>query len=109
MSGIQSAISVHGTTSPALDAHVQQKLGHALEPLSGHVHGVDVHLQDVNGISKAPGMRCHVTVRIRGEDPVVVEEVDGDMYEAISKAGTRVKNLMSKRHEKRLERQHGKL
>jgi putative sigma-54 modulation protein len=102
-------IDVHGTTSPALDEQVQSKIGGALEPLGKLVQTVDVRLEDVNGASKAPGMRCHITVSLKGEDPLVIDEIDKDMYEAIAKAAARVKNVVSRKHEKRMEKLHGRL
>lgn len=101
------AIEVHGSTSPALEEHVHNKIGKALEPVAVRVQKVAVMLEDMNGLSKAPGMRCHVTVKCKGEEPLVIDEVDEDMYQAIAKAGNRIKNVVSKKHDKRLEKLHG--
>lgn len=108
MSSVTNApIEVHGSTSPALEEQVHNKIGKALEPLGPQVQKVSVTLKDMNGLSKAPGMSCHVTINIKGEPSLVIDEVDEDMYQAIAKAGNRIKNVVSKKHDKRLEKLHG--
>lgn len=101
-------VQVHGTTSPALNEHVQNQIGAALVPMEHVVDSVMVRLADVNGRSKGDNDKhCHVTVRIKREEPVIIEEANGDLYHAVSKAADRLKNVMARRHDKRMEKLHG--
>lgn len=101
-------ISVHGVTSPALVDHTQQRLTAALDQLADHVVNVQVKLEDLNGRSKGQDKRCQVVVKLKHDEPVVVDEVDDDMYLAISRAADRVKNVVGRKHQKKLDKLHGK-
>lgn len=101
-------IQVHGTRSEALVDHVSQQVSAALAPMESLVQNVLVRLSDENGRSKGnDDKRCHVTVFLKRTDPVVIDEANGDMYHAVSKAADRLKNVIAKRHDKRMEKLHG--
>lgn len=101
-------VQVHGTTSPALNEHVNQQIMGALAPMLSRVDNVQVKLEDVNGRSKGENdKRCLVTVRIKHQDPVVIDESNGDMYNAVKKAAVRLKNVLGKKHDKLMEKMHG--
>lgn len=102
-------ISVHGVTSPALIEHTNQRLTAALDQHADHVVSVTVKLEDLNGHSrKGNDKRCHVTVKLRKDEPIIVEEMDDDLYLAISRAADRVKNVAGRKHERKMDKLHGK-
>lgn len=100
-------VQVIGTTSPALVDHVNAQIGGAITALEDRTDTITVKLEDLNGTSKGHDKRCHVTVRLRKEEPIIVEEINDDMYNAISKAANRLKNVVNRKHDKRMEKLHG--
>jgi putative sigma-54 modulation protein len=101
-------IKVHGVTSPALIEHAEARISAALDQHEERVVSVNVKLEDINGRSKGQDKRCHVTVKFKREEPVIVDEVDDDMYAAVSNAADRVKNVVGRHHEKHMDKLHGK-
>lgn len=101
-------VLVHGTTSEALITHVNTQVAHAIAAMEPRIDGVSVKLEDVNGVRKGENdKRVLITVRIKKEEPVIIDESNGDMYNAITKAAHRLQNVLAKKHEKRLEKLHG--
>jgi ribosome-associated translation inhibitor RaiA len=47
-------------------------------------------------------------VKLRKDEPVIVEELDDDMYLAISRAADRVKQVIGRHHDRKLSKLHGK-
>lgn len=101
-------VQVHGTTSEALIEHVNTHIGASVAALESRIDGITVRLEDVNGAKKSENdKRCLVTVRIKKEEPVVIDEANGDMYNAVSKAAVRLKNVINRKHDRRMEKLHG--
>lgn len=101
-------VQVHGVTSPALVDHATQHFTAAVAPMAARVESVSIKLEDVNGRRKGEDDKhCHVTVRLKKEEPVVIDEANGDMYNAVSKAAVRLKNVLAKKHDKLTEKHHG--
>lgn len=96
-------ISIHSpgmeTTEP-LAQHVNARLEAALGQWESRIDHVEVHLADVNagrgGVDKA----CTVAVRMKPRGDVRVEEVEEDLYSAISHAADRVKVAVGRNLEK---------
>jgi len=101
-------IEVHGTSSTALLDHANLKLTSALNQHSASVLHVSVKLEDLNGRSKGHDKRCHITVKVKHDDPVIVEEIDDDMYLAVSRAADRVKQVVGRHHDKKMAKLHGR-
>jgi ribosomal subunit interface protein len=95
---------VHGANIEVTDAistHVADRFTAALDNHDGRVQDVTVRLEDVNGPKGGVDMRCHATIHLRRGDPIIVEEVEDDLYAAISVAADRAKHVVSRHLEKR--------
>lgn len=91
---------VHGANielTEALSSHVQSRFGAALDKHERQVEDVTVRLEDVNGPKGGVDMRCQATIHLRPGDTIVVEEVEEDLYAAISVAADRAKHVVSRK------------
>ncbi len=81
----------------AIVDHVHKRLGFTLARGAGHVRRVEVTLSDLNGPRGGIDMRCLVRVKLDGLQPVVVEDVQSDLYSAIDRAAGRVGRTVMRR------------
>lgn len=94
---------VHGANIEVTDAitsHVQNRFTAALDKHERQVEDITIRLEDVNGPKGGVDMRCQATIHLRPGDMVVVEDVEEDLYAAISVAADRAKHVVSRRLEK---------
>ena len=97
-------LKVHGaniTVTDAISSHVQDRFQAALDQHARRVSDVTVRLEDVNGPKGGVDMRCHATVHLRRGEPIVVDDVEDNLYAAISVAADRVKHVVTRHLEKR--------
>lgn len=93
-------LRVHGANIEVTDAitsHVQTRFMAALDKHERHVEDVTIRLEDINGPKGGVDMRCQATIHLRPGDMIVVEEVEADLYAAISVAADRAKHVVSRR------------
>lgn len=93
-------LRVHGANIEATDAiisHVQTRFLAALDKHERQVEDVTVRLEDINGPKGGVDMRCQATIHLKPGDTIVVEEVEEDLYAAISVAADRTKHVVSRR------------
>ena len=81
----------------ALEQHVRKRLGFSLARGTSQIRRVDVSLSDLNGPRGGIDMRCLVKVRLYGLQPVVIEDVQSDMYSAIDRAAGRAGRMVLRR------------
>ena len=81
----------------ALQEHVHKRLGFTLSRASSEVRRVDVTLSDLNGPRGGIDKRCLVQIRLDGLQPVVVEDVQSDLYSAIDRAAGRAGRTVMRR------------
>ena len=79
---------IHSTD--AINDHVNKTVNHALHVFERQVTRVEVHLHDDNANKGGVDKRCVMEVRLAGFQPLAVEEVDEDMYNAITKGGAKL-------------------
>lgn len=94
---------VHGANIEVTDAitsHVQNRFTAALDKHERQVEDITIRLEDINGPKGGVDMRCQATIHLRPGDMVVVEDVQEDLYAAISVAADRAKHVVSRRLEK---------
>ncbi|MEX2213958.1 MAG: ribosome-associated translation inhibitor RaiA [Phycisphaeraceae bacterium] len=91
---------IHSTE--AINDHVNKTVNHSLHLWERQVTRVEIHLHDDNGSKGGVDKRCIMEVRLAGFQPLAVEEVDEDMYNAITKAGSKLERAVRhkiERHE----------
>ena len=76
------------STTRALRAHIERRLGFALSSCYRHIKRILVRLSDVNGPRGGNDKRCQLEVMLPGQ-AVVVEDTEADLYVAINRAASR--------------------
>ncbi len=97
-------LKVHGANirvTDSITSHVADRFTAALDNHQRQVNDVTVRLEDVNGPKGGVDMRCQATIHLRRGDPIIVEDVEDDLYAAISLTADRAKHLVTRQLEKR--------
>lgn len=97
-------LKVHGQNievTEAISSHVHNRFTAALDKHAQRVNDVTIRLEDVNGPKGGVDMRCHATIHLRRGDPIIVDEVEEDLYAAISVAADRAKQVVTRQIQKR--------
>ena len=81
----------------ALREHAERRLRFALGPAGGRVRRVAVRVADENGPRGGVDKRCTLRVSLPGHAPVVVEQLDPDLYVAIDRAADRLGRSVARR------------
>ncbi len=91
-------IDIRGHLKPtdALRQHVDKRVTSAVGRLGRHVRGITVWFDDINGpLRRGADKACRISVALEGRQaPVVVEEVHGDLYKAITLAAERASHAV---------------
>ncbi len=91
--------------TPGLRDYITRRLTQTLAHIRDDVRKVVVRISDDNGPRHGIDKRCLVRVALHGRKDVVVQDINGDMYTAISHAFVRaahsVKRLLQSRHQHR--------
>jgi len=85
----------------ALMVHVQKQLKQALARSSARIGTVHVYVNDVNGPHGGIDKRCQLEVAFHGGGTAFVEDVNKDMYVAISRAAARLKRMVRRQSDRR--------
>jgi len=83
--------------SSALAGYVHKRLDFLLGRGMRRLRRVDVTLSDVNGPRGGVDKRCLVKVSLDGLRPVVIEDVQPDLYLAIDRAAGRAARTVARR------------
>lgn len=81
----------------AIAGHVQKRLNFLLGHGIRRVRRVDVTLSDLNGPRGGVDKRCLVKVSIVGLRPVIIEDIQSDLYVAIDRAAGRASRTVLRR------------
>ena len=85
----------------ALRAHVERRLLFALSRFGRRLRSVQLHMDDVNGPRGGADKRCQIVARLAPWGKVRVQELDGDLYAAISRAADRLDRAVAREAERR--------
>jgi ribosomal subunit interface protein len=85
-----------------LRQHVERRLAYALNHGRDAVSRIVVRLSDLNGPRGGIDKRCGIEVRLKQAAPLVIEDVQADLYVAIDRAAERVGHSL----DRRLARRH---
>jgi putative sigma-54 modulation protein len=95
---MQIAIQARGfSLTAAIESHVRRRLDFTLARGASRMRRVDVRLSDLNGPRGGVDKRCLIEVRLDGLPPVVVEDVQSDLYTAIDRAAGRAARTVVRR------------
>ncbi|WP_243322699.1 HPF/RaiA family ribosome-associated protein [Geothrix sp. SG200] len=78
------------TTSEALRAHLERRLGSAIARRADGILRLVVRIRDENGPRGGLDKRCRIEFELRGGPRQVVEAVAGDFYAAVDAASRRL-------------------
>jgi putative sigma-54 modulation protein len=94
----------------ALREHAARRLRFALGGAGGRVRRVAVRVADENGPRGGVDKRCTLRVSLPGQPPVIVEQLDPDLYAAIDRAADRLGRSVARRLARGAhDRRHGAL
>ena len=97
---MQIAIQCRGfEITGAIEDHVRKRFGFTLGRGAGQIQRVEVTLSDLNGPRGGVDKRCLVQVRLDGLQPVVISDVQSDLYSAIDRAAGRAGRTVMRRLE----------
>ena len=93
-------VTSHGfSTTEAIRAHAQKRLGFALDRMAGRVERVSVTLTDVNGPRHGVDKSCLIRIGGGGQE-IVCGAVDSDVYRLIDRAAERAGRLLRREAER---------
>jgi ribosomal subunit interface protein len=92
-----NASGVNFRLTPAIERHVEQRVGGAVSSAAGSVQDVSVRLRDTNGPRGGVDKACRIVAWLRNRVTVVVEAVHGDLYAAIDAASAKLKEAVRRR------------
>ena len=81
----------------AIAGHVRKRLDFLLGRGIRRLRRVDVTLSDTNGPRGGVDKRCQIKVSLDGLRPVVIEDVQADLYTAIDRAAGRASRTVLRR------------
>ena len=97
-----------GEITEGLRQHTERRLQFALSWANHDIRSVSVDLSDVNGARGGPGKRCRIQIPLPRVQPVVIEEVETDLYVAIDRAADRSERTVARRLERLREHRHAR-
>lgn len=81
----------------ALRTQAERRLRFALGSSSGRVRNVVIRLADENGPRGGVDKRCTIRANLPGGPPVIIEQLEADLYAAIDHASDRVGRAVHRR------------
>jgi ribosomal subunit interface protein len=90
--------------TPAIERHVERRLGFALGRFGQRLRDVTVRFEDVNGPRGGVDKVCRLVTRLRSGETVRIEERCFDLYSAIDRAADRLRLTVSRRLARRRSR-----
>lgn len=84
----------------ALSREIQKRVTFPLSKRHDQINGITVRLGDINGPRGGQDKYCCIKVEMHGQKDVYVENVESDMYVAISRAAERVSRTVTRRIER---------
>ncbi|NNJ94686.1 MAG: HPF/RaiA family ribosome-associated protein [Halobacteria archaeon] len=91
-------IHSHGLSiTHAIRERVDKRIRFALSRISHRLRRVDVRLSDLNGPRGGVDKRCLIEVRINRHPPVIVTDVQSDLYRCVDRASARAQRTVLRR------------
>jgi putative sigma-54 modulation protein len=80
--------------------YAERRVRFALGAFSGRVRSLVMHLADENGPRGGVDKRCTIRASLPGAPPVIIEQLEADLYGAIDRAADRAGRAVSRRLER---------
>lgn len=86
--------------------YTTQRMQFALDCNDGHIMSVRVRLADINGPRGGVDKRCQIDLALAGQNNIVIEDTEADLYDAIDRVSDRCSRTLSRRLERSREFSH---
>ncbi len=95
---IQVNTDNHIVSSEALEGHIDEIVNELLGRFDEHLTRVEVHLKDINGSKNdgTPDVHCALEARMKGRDPIVVNNESDTVHKSVKGAADKMKLLLDK-------------
>lgn len=77
--------------------HADRRLRSALAAVAGRIRRIVVRLTDDNGPKGGIDKRCQIRATVAGTRPIVIEQHDANLYDAIDRAADRAGRTITQR------------
>ena len=94
------------TKTSDLEQHITRRLQFALSWANHSVDKVVLRINDINGPKGGPDKSCRIQIPLAGASPIVVDELQGDLYVAIDRAVERAGRTLRRRLARKREFSH---
>ena len=91
---------IHIPLTDGLKTHIEDKFNHALGRFDRRIKDVTIRLEELNGPKGGVDKFCKVHAHIVPTEHLIIEEKDVDLYVAIDRAASRLKQVMSRKADK---------
>lgn len=90
----------------SLREHIERRIQFTLSWAHQGLHKIVLRLDDINGPKGGADKSCRVQIPVAGGKPVVIEEVQSDLYLAIDRAIERAGRALSRKLARKREYSH---
>ena len=93
-------IEIHArnfSLTQSLRSHIERRLDFAFSTRYDQIGRILVRLSDVNGRRGGNDKRCQIQVSLPGQADVVIEDIQTNLYVAISRAADRASRTVTRR------------
>lgn len=101
---MQLDIQTNGfTLTEGIRSYTTQRLQFALDRNDQQITHVSVHLADINGPRGGIDKRCKINLTLVGQNNIVIEDTEADLYVAIDRASERCARTLTRKLERSRE------
>jgi putative sigma-54 modulation protein len=91
----------------AIREYAESRTRYAITRISYKVSSVKVILSDENGPRGGVDKKCQISLKMEGFNDLVVQEMDEDLYEAISRCTVRLRRVSQRKVERMRDLNYG--
>ncbi|HNV88649.1 MAG TPA: HPF/RaiA family ribosome-associated protein [Methylotenera sp.] len=104
---MQFKIQTNGfALTDSLRSYTTRRMQFALDRNDGHIMSARVRLSDINGPRGGVDKCCQIDLALAGQNNIVIEDTEADLYVAIDRASDRCKRTLARRLERLREHSH---
>lgn len=89
-----------------LRQHTERRLQFAIDWAGDDVKTVKVRFSEINGPRGGNDKRCTIQIPIAGQNDVMIEDTEADLYVAIDRAAERAEQTLARKLERTREHKH---
>ena len=104
---MQLDIQTNGfSLTDSIRSYTMQRMQFALDRNDGHIMSIRVRLADINGPRGGVDKCCQIDLALAGQNNIVIEDTEADLYDAIDRASDRCSRTLARRLERSREFSH---